>query len=471
MRRQNRFSSIGKTFLYLIFLALVIGGFIFIFPRFEWHAPTVEMKLDSEFIGLRPFDVVIKDKGKGLKRVSIGLTNEQGEFPLIQEYYSLPVMEKNFAIALDPKKLGIKDGPATIRVTAVDGSYWGFFKGNKTTLSKDVKIDVTPPRVEVLSRENYINFGGSGAVIYKTSKDSVKNGVKIGDYFFKGYKGYFNNPDVYIAIFAYPYNVPTDKKIVVIAEDGAGNSKEVGFSYRLKDVNYRKSLLNISDDFIERKVVPLLGDDSNQGDDLKGSFLKVNRELRKKNEDEIKRIGEKSSSSILWSGGFHQLTNSKVEANFADARTYIYNEEVIDNQYHLGYDLAVTQKYPIEAANDGVVLFAGDLGIYGNTVIIDHGLGVATLYGHMSSIDVKVGDKIKKKQIIGRTGDTGLAAGDHLHYAVLLDGVPVLPIEWWDEKWINDNILNKIKEAELNFGTRSTQGDISEESPSQPKVQ
>ena len=471
MRRENKFTSIGKTFLYLLFLALIIGGFIFIFPRFEWHAPTVEIKLDFEFIGLRPFDVVIKDKGKGLISVSIVLTNEQGEFPLIQEDYSQPVMDKNFTISLDSKKLGIKDGPATIRVTAVDGSYWGFFKGNKTILSKDVKVDITPPRVEVLSRENYINFGGSGAVIYKTPKDSVKSGVKIGDYLFKGYKGHFDNPDVYIAIFAYPYNVPTDERIVVSAEDEAGNSKEVGFTYRLKDVKYRKSTLDISDDFIESKVVPLLGDDSKQGDDLKEIFLKVNRDLRKKNEEEIKKIGENSRNEILWKGNFHQLTNSKVEANFADARTYVYNGEVIDNQYHLGYDLAVTQKYPIGAANDGVVLFAGDLGIYGNTVIIDHGLGVSTLYGHMSSIDVKVGDKIKKKQIIGRTGDTGLAAGDHLHYAVFVDGVPVLPIEWWDEKWINDNILNKIKEAELNFGTGSTQGDISEESPSQPKVQ
>jgi len=162
MRRENKFTSIGKTFLYLLFLALIIGGFIFIFPRFEWHAPTVEIKLDYEFIGLRPFDVVIKDKGKGLISVSIVLTNEQGEFPLIQEDYSQPVMDKNFTISLDSKKLGIKDGPATIRVTAVDGSYWGFFKGNKTILSKDVKVDITPPRVEVLSRENYIILAAQG---------------------------------------------------------------------------------------------------------------------------------------------------------------------------------------------------------------------------------------------------------------------------------------------------------------------
>ncbi|MGB7292740.1 MAG: M23 family metallopeptidase, partial [Thermodesulfobacteriota bacterium] len=201
---------------------------------------------------------------------------------------------------------------------------------------------------------------------------------------------------------------------------------------------------------------------------LKVIFLKVNRDLRKKNNDDIKKIGEKTSEQILWNGEFHQLTNSQVEANFADDRTYFFNGEPIDEQYHLGYDLAVTKRYPVEAANDGVVVFAGDLGIYGNTVILDHGMGISTLYGHLSSIDVNVDDVVKKKQIVGKTGETGLAAGDHLHYGVYVNGVPVRPIEWWDQKWINDNILKKIKEAEAEFKTTkradgSPPSDVSQE--------
>jgi len=197
----------------------------------------------------------------------------------------------------------------------------------------------------------------------------------------------------------------------------------------------------------------------------------VNRDIRRKNEGEIKTICADSKNAILWKGAFHQLTNSKVEANFADERTYIYKGETIDHQYHLGYDLAVTEKSPIEAANDGVVVFAGDLGIYGNAVIIDHGFGVSTLYAHMSSIGVNVGDPVKKKQIIGKTGETGLAAGDHLHYAVLIQGVPVLPTEWWDEKWINDKVLSKIKEAEVEFSTQSAQSILPQQSPYRGKVQ
>ena len=77
--------------------------------------------------------------------------------------------------------------------------------------------------------------------------------------------------------------------------------------------------------------------------------------------------------------------------------------------------------------------------------ILDHGLGLFTLYAHLSSIDVKVGDSVAKRQILGKTGETGLAVGDHLHFGVYLDGVAVLPVEWWDQKWIDDNITPKLE--------------------------
>ena len=163
------------------------------------------------------------------------------------------------------------------------------------------------------------------------------------------------------------------------------------------------------------------------------------------NEKKIIEITSKATPSMLWQGAFSQLSNSKVEANFADQRTYVYNKEPIDTAYHLGYDLSVTKNYPVEAANSGNAVFAGELGIYGNTVILDHGLGLFTLYSHLSSIDVKAGDAVKQRQILGKTGETGLAAGDHLHFGVYLAGVAVLPVEWWDAKWIRDNIEPKLE--------------------------
>jgi murein DD-endopeptidase MepM/ murein hydrolase activator NlpD len=214
--------------------------------------------------------------------------------------------------------------------------------------------------------------------------------------------------------------------------------------YELKNVKYRKSTIAVSESFLQNKVAPLVQDVGARQGAPKDVFLAVNKKLRGENEDRITAITSKATPSILWKGAFSQLSNSKVEANFADHRTYLYNNEPIDTAYHLGYDLSVTKQYPVEAANSGTTVFVGDLGIYGNTVILDHGLGLFTLYSHLSSMDVKVGDAVKDRQIIGRTGETGLAVGDHLHYGVYLHGVAILPVEWWDRKWIEDNISPKL---------------------------
>ncbi|MFQ5852687.1 MAG: M23 family metallopeptidase, partial [Candidatus Binatia bacterium] len=401
----------------------------------------------SDYIGTRPFDVEIRDRGKGLRKVSISLLIAGKEYPIATEQYDLPVMEKVIAVTLSPEKPGIKEGPAVLRAKATDRSYWRFFRGNETTINRDVTVDFTPPTIQLVRGDRYINFGGSGFVIYRSSPDAIKSGVKIGRYFFPGYKSTVNRPDTYMAFFAHPYDVPAGEKTQIVAEDAAGNSKQAALSYTLRNFRYKKRYVNVTDSYIERKVVPLLGEGLSRQGSLKDAFIKANRRLRQQNEALIRKVCEKSVETMLWSGAFHQLSNSKVQANFADERTYIYKGETIDHAYHLGYDLAVTRNYPIEAANHGVVVFTGNLGIFGNTVIIDHGLGIFTMYSHMSSIAVKKGNKVERKEVIGKTGETGLATGDHLHYAILIHGVPVLPLEWWDGEWIKDNILSKIQDA------------------------
>jgi murein DD-endopeptidase MepM/ murein hydrolase activator NlpD len=449
----------GRFFTLLI-LILIIGGAVYIYPDVEWHSPEIDIKLESGDVGVKPFDIVVSDKGKGLKNVSVLLVNQDGETVVINKDYPEGVKGDTLNIKIDAKKLGIKDGPAELRVTAVDGSKLRFFSGNKTVASRNINLDLVPPAADLLSTENYINHGGSALVVYKASPDVVKSGVTIGGYFFPGFKGDFAEDDVYLVFFAYPYNVPPGEKITLVAEDGAGNTKSANVPYTLKDVAYRQSNLNISTDFIENIMKPLSGETGET--DYKKVFLMVNSDLRKKNDAKIREISAGTRDKILWKGPFHQLSNSQVEANFADERTYIFNEEPIDKQYHLGYDLAVTKRYPVEAANSGVVVHAGELGIYGNTVIIDHGMGVMTLYGHMSTIDVKVGDEVKTNRIIGKTGQTGLAAGDHLHYGVYVSGVAVRPVEWWDDKWIKDNVILKIDQARSEFGTKSSENTQSE---------
>jgi murein DD-endopeptidase MepM/ murein hydrolase activator NlpD len=101
-----------------------------------------------------------------------------------------------------------------------------------------------------------------------------------------------------------------------------------------------------------------------------------------------------------------------------------------DVRMHTGIDFGASSGTPIRAAADGVVVSAGPLGGYGNATVIDHGNGLATLYGHQSSIAVSPGQHVGRGQVIGYVGCTGLCTGPHLHFEVRVRGTPVDPMQY-----------------------------------------
>jgi murein DD-endopeptidase MepM/ murein hydrolase activator NlpD len=434
-------SKLVLVALLLIVVAVLAAGGLYLRPRFESAPPQITLSPNADVLGSAPLEIRIADAGTGLKSVTATLSQGGSELNLVAEQFAQPAGEKNLAVAL-AKLAGVKEGPAVLRVTARDAA---LFRANEAVLEKSVVIDVTPPMLELVADDRYVNFGGVGVIVYKAAADTATSGVKIGGHFFPGFPGQVKDrPDHFLAFFAHPYDTPPEARPTLIATDRAGNTREMRLAYELKDVRYRKSTLPVSEGFVQNKVAPLVIDAGARQGALKDVFLAVNKRLRQENEVRIAAITGKATPKMLWDGAFVQLSNSKVEANFADHRTYTYNGDVIDTAYHLGYDLSVTKNYPVEAANGGTVAFTGDLGIYGNTVILDHGLGLFTLYSHLSAVDVKEGESVTKRQILGKTGETGLAAGDHLHYGVYLNGVAVLPVEWWDKKWIDDNVTPKL---------------------------
>ena len=123
-------------------------------------------------------------------------------------------------------------------------------------------------------------------------------------------------------------------------------------------------------------------------------YVRINTDLRQENAEYLLALAEKTEPRLLWQGPFRQLGNSQVESGFADHRTYLYDGREIDQQVHLGFDLAATANVAILASNHGVVIHADFLGIYGNCVVVDHGMGLQSLYAHLSSIGVQVGDAV-----------------------------------------------------------------------------
>jgi len=353
----------------------------------------------------------------------------------------------------------LQSGPARIVVTASRPSLWKL-RQLSSSATKDFRIRLEPPRVAILSTHHYVNHGGSEMVVYRASPGDVTSGVRVGQVEYIGFPATGAgvtgaSPDTRVAFFALLHDQELRTPINAFARDEAGNDAKASFVDNVFEKPFKKSRIEIDDKFVDR-VVPEIIEHSPElkmtapaqgSPDMVAAFVRINGELRKINADQIAAFSTKTSPTRLWTQPFVQLGNSQVEASFADHRTYLYKGKEIDQQTHLGFDLAVTTRVPVVAANDGVVMNASWLGIYGNCIILDHGMGVQSLYGHLSSFDVGVGDKVTRGQTLGRSGMTGLAGGDHLHFTMLVGGRMVNPVDWWDPHWLADRVERKLKEA------------------------
>jgi murein DD-endopeptidase MepM/ murein hydrolase activator NlpD len=329
----------------------------------------------------------------------------------------------------------IQDGKARLILNATSND----LRGATATESRDVTVVTVPPALSVDSAQHYINQGGAELVTFSVGGYATASGVKVDGYSFRS----FPQPGKQqrFSLFAFPWNVPANTAPLAFAANPADEVTQ-RFWFKVFPKSFRKRDLVLDDAFLDRVVNQI---EPGGSGDLLARFLKINGELRKQNNQFLSDLRGKTAEKFLWSGPFLQLANSKVESQFADVRRYIYRGKKVDEQVHLGFDLSRVKNTPIVAANDGNVVFADKLGIYGNCIVIDHGYGLQSIYGHLSAIQVKPGDPVKKGQTIGLSGSTGLAGGDHLHFSLQVDGVQVNPVEWWDAHWIHDRILSKVQ--------------------------
>ncbi len=339
--------------------------------------------------------------------------------------------------------LKVVAGPAKVIVTA-SRKVWGI-RTVTTEAAKSFTVRLEKPRVSVVSSKHYINLGGSEMIVYRASPDDAISGVRVGDI---EYPGFPYKDGMKIAFFALRYDQPVNAPMTLFARDVTGDEAKADFDHMTFTKPFKKSTIPLDDKFIDRVVPAILAGTTEiapTGSTIE-KFVVINNELRQKNNAKIHSMAAQTAPEMLWNGQvFFPFGNTKAEAAFADFRTYTYQGKEVDKQVHLGFDLASFANTSIVAANRGKVIFAAELGIYGNCVIIDHGMGVQSLYGHLSAIGVKVGDMVEKGKEIGKSGQTGLAGGDHLHFTMLVNGQMVNPIEWWDEHWIQDRILRKLQ--------------------------
>ncbi len=451
-RKKTRWWLTGLAGIIVVILVSSI-----LLRRLEGDRPAVVLKNFSDSVGVSyRFSGLVTDMKSGIRKIWIGIIKDGKEIGLYKKDFPSKGLLKggevytdSFKVFIEPKKLGISDGKAVLRMVARDYSWRGWGHGNQTYLEKNIIIDTKPPYVEILSRAHNISRGGSGLVVYKLSEDCAKSGVFVGDGFFPGHAGYFKDQSIYMAFIALQYNQGPGTSLFLEAVDHAGNSTRARFPYYIKKRKFKKDTIRISERFLNWKMPELIaGIVDTSGDTMIEKFLKVNRMLRKVNSRKAFDFGKKSEPVLHWKGKFSRLPGSATKATFADHRTYKYKGQVVDHQVHLGVDLASIANSPVQASNNGKVIFAGSLGIYGQTILIDHGFGLLSMYSHLNSMTVQPGQVVSKGAKIGNTGLTGLAGGDHLHFSIIVHDIFVNPIEWWDASWIKNNITDKIENVE-----------------------
>ncbi|MEY4636066.1 MAG: Stage sporulation protein [Acidobacteriota bacterium] len=419
--------------------------------------PSITIKSPDQFVGRASALDVVAESATPV--VAMHATLEQnGQSTMVASYGSDGTGQTQVSLSGALGKTTIPtlvSGPATLTVTASRQVFFGL-RTAESAITRELQVRLDPPRIAVTSIHHFINLGGAEFVVLRATPDDVDAGVRVGDVEYRAYPGSavgIADPAVRVAFFALKHDQDVNVRMSAFARDAAGNEVTTPLEHQPTNKKFLQSRIPIDQRFLDRVVpaiasnTPGLKVDVDSPEGLLKGFLTINGDLRKQNGDTITALAAKSQPKMLWTEAFAQMGNSQVESRFADRRTYFFGDQEIDRQVHLGFDLASVQQAPVNASNAGVVVFADFLGIYGNCVIVDHGLGVQSLYAHLSSIGTKVGDTVAKGQELGRTGATGLAGGDHLHFTILLQGVPVNPIEFWDPQWMRDRVLRKINEA------------------------
>jgi len=433
--------------LWVLILLLIIGGagFVYFSPMFEKQPPKIDIKSNGFTNLKKPLKVVLKDES-GIKyyRVTMISGGNVTELATLTD----PSMGKEVVLNIELPKTNAKE--IKINIAAADNSKWHFFAGNEAEKSITLQVDTAAPLTEIINNSYAIGNGGSAAAVVKVNDENLKDKYILINGKYKFQLTPFVKKDYYVALIAWPVGEKTfDAELV--AEDMAGNVVKEHIPYYWRKYRYPKSKIKISDKFINsvaRRVLEKLN--LSIPNDPVETFKKINETVRAANEKEIYNLTNKIYEDKINSfsiARFNPLPGSAVRAYFGEQRTYYYKGEQISRAIHKGIDLAKVKRAKIYSSNYGKVIAAKYIGIYGNTLVIYHKLGLYTLYGHTSVFKVKVGDSVRRGQVIARTGATGAVFGDHLHFGIYVQGYAVNPIEWMDPKWIKLNITNVINGA------------------------
>lgn len=432
--------SIFPTALIIVIIAaLCAAGYIFFK---DLDGPSITLAPDNGKISSQgELKITMRDPA-GIRGIIVGIRKNNVLNIIYDQHFDKYETERTVSVPM--KEAQLREGAFELEIRATDASLAGFGQGNTRTELRTMRLDLHPPRISMQNPPPNIRRGGAGVIRYTIDEEVNQNGVLIKDYFVPGY---LQKDGSYLCFFPFPYQMSAREfrdSVFITATDLAGNVTRARLAVNAIERPFKNDKLNLSDDFlqtVEAKLGKLAPDARNPLE----CYLYINNEVRAADAQMLQNLRNDTAHAMLWDGPFLRLPRSAPRAGFADHRFMLYQGKQVGESWHLGFDLASVRNAEVPAGNSGRVIFTGEQGIYGNLMVIDHGLGLMSLYSHLSEILVHPGDMVEKGQIVGKTGSTGLAFGDHLHFGIMVGGKEVTPLEWIDPKWIRDNVAIRVK--------------------------
>lgn len=435
MRKRSVFSTSAAI---VLIIALVVAGYIFFK---DLDGPTVQISPETDRISpASTLEITMADPS-GIRSLVVGIRKNNVLNVIYDKHFSDYLPERTVNVPLRDAQL--REGAFELEIRATDGSMAGFGQGNTRTTLLPMRLDIRPPRISLKNLPPNVRRGGAAVIRYSIDEPVTQNGVLIDNYFVPGF---LQKNGEYLCFFPFPYTMSAREyknAVQITATDLAGNVTKSRLNVTAIERPFKNDRLNLSDNFLQAVASKLAHLAPDMTDPME-CYLYINNEVRKANAKMLQNLRDDTAAAMLWDGTFLRMPRSAPRAGFADHRTMLYQGKPVAESWHLGFDLASVRNDNVPAANSGRVIFTGELGIYGNLIVIDHGLGLMSLYSHLSETLIKAGDVVSKGQIIGKTGETGLAFGDHLHFGIIVGGKEVTPLEWIDAKWIKDNVTSRV---------------------------
>ncbi|RPH78554.1 MAG: hypothetical protein EHM88_15785, partial [Candidatus Rokuibacteriota bacterium] len=319
MPRRSRTKA--WVFLVLLLLVAVVGALSYL----GWRQTVPGVRVVAEvprFLGHTTAFTVTLEAARGhLRRSEVRVV--QGDKPLtVATVEGARTARVQLPVTIDSAALGLKEGGATLEVRGGDDFWRPLGTKDTALLSRPVTVDLTPPRVEVLSSTRYVSPGGAVMIAFRAA-DAARIDVSVGPKVFPSFPYGPPEKGARVALIALPYDFAPGTPLAVTARDEAGNVATRTVPAEVKPRPFPRDTIAISEAFLQAKVPELLPQRPPSQSLIEG-FLVINRDQRRQAEEEKLRIGAKTADRPLWEGAFVQPRNTKVFSNFAETRTYLY---------------------------------------------------------------------------------------------------------------------------------------------------